>query len=258
MGTQARAIAREVRRAEAAAEQRRRRRGRLLAGAGGVVILGLLLAIVVALVNAAGGSGSGTSEGASPSRTALVTPAASTHDGAIIIGEAAAPVELDIYLDYMCPYCGRFERANTAELERMVADGTVRLELHPLSFLDKASDGARYSTRAANAIATVADRAPDKLRAFNAALFTRQPAEGSRGLSDEEIGAIAGGVGVPPDVVDLFEERMFQPWVETATRAAFASGINGTPTVMINGVVFKGDLYTVGPLTAAVATAKVR
>jgi len=152
----------------------------------------------------------------------------------------------------MCPYCGRFERANQAELQRLVDAGTIRIELSTLSFLDEASDGTRYSTRAANAVATVADQAPDKLLAFNNALFTSQPGEGTPGLSDTEIAGVAQGAGVPPDVVNRFTAATFEPWVGSMTQGAIRAGITATPTVIVNGVRFTGDLYTAGPLTRTI------
>jgi protein-disulfide isomerase len=158
----------------------------------------------------------------------------------------------------MCPFCGRFERANSGELERLVTDGTISMQLYPLAFLDKASSGTRYSSRAANAIATVADRAPARVLAFHNALFSRQPAEGGPGLTDDEIADLAGGAGVPPEVVSSFRERIFEPWIAKVTDTAFKSGITGTPTVKIDGTVFDGDLYTAGPLTQAIAAAKDR
>lgn len=253
MSAKARERAREVRRAREAAERQRRQRRRLLAG-GGIVIAGLLIAIVVSLVNAAGG---GTSpQAAAPSAGPVVTPSSATPKGALLVGRADAPVRLEIFLDYMCPYCGRFERANAAEVNRLVADGTVRLELYPLSFLDRMSNGARYSTRSANAIATVADRAPDKLLAFNGALFASQPEENTSGLSDDQIATLANSAGVPADVVGTFGERRFESWVASMTDGVMASGVNSTPTVRINGTKFTGDLYTVGPLTQAITAAK--
>ncbi|MDP9868223.1 MULTISPECIES: DsbA family protein [Streptosporangium] len=251
MSTPARARSRELRDVRTAAERRRKKRIRLAAGGGGVLIVALLAAIVISLVNAAGGSGEST---APRGRTAA--PAIATTSGALALGSAAAPVRLAVYLDYMCPFCGRFEQANSAELNRLVADGTVRLELYPLSFLDRMSSGTEYSTRASNATATVADHAPGKVLAFNTALFARQPAEGSRGLSDDEIAALARDAGVPQDVVNLFTDRIFEPWVTASTAAVFEAGISGTPTVKINDEVFKGDLYTAGPLTAAIVAAK--
>jgi protein-disulfide isomerase len=252
MSAKARERARELRRAREAAERQRLQRRRLLAG-GGVVIAGLLIAIVVAMVNAAGGS---ATPQAAPSAGPVVTPSAATASGALTVGRADAPVRLEIFLDYMCPYCGRFERANAAELNRLVADGTVRLELYPLSFLDRMSNGSRYSTRTANAIATVADRAPDKLLAFNGGLFARQPEENTSGLSDDEIATLATSAGVPAEVVNSFADRRFESWVTSMTDRVMASGVNSTPTVRINGTKFTGDLYTVGPLTQAITAAK--
>lgn len=255
MSKQARNKARAVRAANALAQRRSQRRSRWLAGAGGLVILGLLVAIVIAVVNAAGQDDS--PENAAPTGD-VVAPANATAGGALTVGNADAPVKLEVFLDYMCPYCGRFERANGGEIERLVADGTVRLELYPLSFLDRMSQGTRYSTRTANAMATVADRAPDRLLAFHRALFARQPAEGSRGLTNDEIATLAREAGVPQNVVDEFAARRFEPWVAKSTSAAFDSGITGTPTVKIDGKVFEGDLYKVGPLTDAIVAAKAQ
>lgn len=255
MGKQAREATRERRIARDAAQRRTTRRNRVLAFAGGLVIIGLVVAIVVAVLNAAGASGDKQSAAA---RERLVAPAIATAQGALALGKAGAPVQLEIYLDYMCPYCGRFERANSGELARMVADGEVRVHLYPLSFLDKMSRGTRYSTRAANAIATVGDQAPDKVLAFSAALFASQPAEGSRGLSDDEIARLASDSGVPPATVARFAEGSFEPWLAASTSAVFETGVTSTPTVKINGTRFTGDLYTVGPLTEAVTAAKGR
>ena len=251
MGTQARTAARQVRQARLEAQQRTRRRHRALGVAGGVVIVALLAAIGFVLVKAAGGDG--TPE--PPAAQSTAAPAGATATGAITVG--TGPVTVTVYLDYLCPYCGKFERANSGELERLVAAGTVRLELHPLSFLDKASQGTRYSTRTANAVATVADRAPDKVLAFSAALFVQQPAEGGPGLTDAQISAVATGAGVPAEVAAAFTGRLFERWVATSTEWAFQrGGVTGTPTVLINGKTFQGDLYTAGPLTAAIAAAK--
>jgi protein-disulfide isomerase len=249
--------------AKAMAARRARNRTRLVAGVGGSVIVALIVAIVVVVATSAtnGGASNGdasngdASNGAGASAT-LVTPANATGNGAIAVGQAAAPVKLEIYLDYMCPFCGRFEKANSADSDRLVGAGRVRLELHPLAFLDEKSNGTKYSTRAANAIATVADRAPASVLAFNAALFAQQPAEGTRGLSDEQIATLAIEAGVPQDVVNAFTDRTFVPWIINSTDAALKAGVNSTPTVKINGTVFKGDLYTAGPLTRALEAAR--
>jgi protein-disulfide isomerase len=238
---------------KSAATRKRRNRIHLAVAGGGLVIAGLVIAIVVALVNAAGGV---DADQDSDAPTQLLAPAGATAAGAIVVGMADAPVRVEVYLDYMCPFCGRFERANGEEVRHLVDDGTVRLEMYPLSFLDKMSRGTRYSTRAANAIATVADRSPAKVLAFNDALFARQPAENTTGMTNDQIAAVAGEAGVPQEVVNAFVDRKFEPWIASSTTGVFATGITGTPTVKINGNLFKGDLYTVGPLTQAIRAAQ--
>jgi protein-disulfide isomerase len=257
MGTQARIRAREQRQAAAVAAARRaRNRTRWLAGVGAVVIVGLVVAIVLAVIHVAGKGGTPSAQGSDGSAAPLVVPAGATTGGAILIGKSSAPVRVEIYLDYMCPYCGRFERANGADLQRLLADGTIRVEMHPLAFLDRASSGSRYSTRAANALVTVADGAPDKILAFNQALYANQPDENTPGLSDDEIAKRALDAGVPQAVVDTFGQLKFQPWVAKFNDLAFKGGITSTPTVKINGTLFEGDLYHAGPFTQAITNAK--
>lgn len=248
MSKQARMKTQEMRRAQQEAASRLARRRRVLLAVGGLLIVGLVAAIVVALVNAGGndrktaGSDSGT----------VVTPKNITATGAIPVGQADAAAVVEIYYDYMCPACGAFEAANGSELSRLVEEGVARVELRPISFLDRQSNGSEYSTRTANAIATVADGAPDNAWAFHKALYEQQPAEGTGGLTDEQIADIAADSGVPATVVERFADRTYEPWVASVTEKAFASGVKGTPTVKIDGEVFTGDLYTAGPLTAAV------
>lgn len=249
VSAQARTRSREVRRAQAAAARRRQRRLRLIGGIGAVVIVGLLVAIGVVVVNALSTDKTPSAGGQ------LVAPANLTDTAAIPVGQTTAAVTVDIYLDYMCPACGKFEAANGGELDRLIRAGTVRVALRPISFLDRASQGTRYSTRAANAMATVADRAPTSVWAFTTALYENQPKEGTTGLTDDAIATLAAKAGVPRDVVAEFTQRTFEQWVAESTDKAFRSGVEGTPTIKINGTVFTGDAYTTGPLTSAIETA---
>lgn len=262
MGKQARSTTREARQTQLQAQAAARRKSRIqvMTGVGAAIIAALVITIV-AVVATSGGKGSRTPQSAgagagSGTAAAAVSPSNASTNGAILVGRPDAPVKLEVYLDYMCPYCGHFERANGDEISRLTAAGKVRLELHPLAFLDQQSGNSRYSTRAADALATVADKAPASVLAFNQALYAQQPAEGSAGLSDDQIATLATKAGVAPDVVKTFTNRTFEGWVAAATQAALTSGgITGTPTVKINGTVFKGDLYTVGPLTRAIEAA---
>jgi protein-disulfide isomerase len=170
---------------------------------------------------------------------------------AITIGSTSAPVTIDIYQDYMCPYCGQFERAQTSDLKVLVDSGTAKVVFHVMAFLDENSSGTRYSTRAANAFVVVAQKEPDKALAFNSALFVNQPSEGSTGLTDAEIATRAKSVGVSDAVANSLASLSQADFVKSSNDAAFAAGITSTPTIKINGTVLSRNLYSAGSLRAA-------
>lgn len=251
MSKQSRVRTQELRKAQLEAAARKAKQRRIAQVLGGIVILGLVAAILVAVIKATGGDDSDPAEPTGE----VVAPQNLTGSGAVHAGDPDAPVTVEIYYDYMCPACGAFEAANGDELDRVMSEGVVQLELRPISFLDEQSEGTHYSTRAANAFATVVDSAPDLAWDFHRALYAEQPEEGTEGLSDDDIAAIATESGVPADTVDRFTDATFEPWVAAVTTEAFDSGIEGTPTIKINGEVFEGDPYTVGDLTDAIESA---
>lgn len=249
MNKQARIRTQEMRKAQAEQARRDAHRRRIVMIVGGLVVLGLVVAIVLAVVNATKGDDSPTASGDA------TAPANVTADGSVPVGQTDAPVTVAIYFDYMCPACGAFEKANGDELDRLVEEGTAELELRPISFLDQTSRGTKYSTRAANAFATVADAAPEDAWEFHRALYASQPLEGTEGLTDDQIADIALEAGVPQAVVDRFGDLEFEDWVAQVTQEAFDSGVEGTPTVLIDGETFEGDLYTPGVVIDAIESA---
>jgi protein-disulfide isomerase len=254
MSKQSRTRTQELRKAQQEAARKEAKRRRLLTVLGGVVILGLVAAIIVAVVRATGGDdGSSTASGNSE----VVEPA-NASDWSIPVGDQAAPVTVAIYYDYLCPACGAFEQANGDELDRLVEEGTTNIELRPISFLDGQSQGTQYSTRTANAIATVADGAPEQVWEFHRALYANQPEEGTEGLSDDEIAQIATEAGVPSAIADRFTDGTYEGWVAAATEASAEAGVEGTPTVLVDDEVFEGDVYTPGALTEAIESAAGR
>ena len=234
--------------AQAAAERRMKTVVRAVWIAG-VIVIAVVIGVTVWAV------GNARSSAAGPGTGALITPASATEAGAIRFGKDDAKVTVTVYADFMCPYCGQFERANGEALRSAVTAGTIALDIHPMSFLDPQSAGSKYSTRAANAFVTIAETDPDAALRFNQLLFANQPTEGSTGLSDQQLATFATQAGAPSAVVATFGEQRFVPWIEKITQQAFDSGITGTPTVRINGQAFTGDLYTPGPLTRAIQQA---
>jgi len=246
MSKQSRTRTQELRKTQQEAARKEAKRRRLLTALGGLVIVGLVVAIIVAVVQATSGD-----DGSSTASGEVVQPE-NVSEWSIPVGDEAAPVTVAIYYDYMCPACGAFEQANGDELDRLVEEGTAKIELRPIAFLDSQSQGTEYSTRAGNAIATVADGAPEQVWAFHRALYAAQPEEGSEGLSDDEIAEVATGAGVPSAVADRFTDETFAGWIAAATKASATAGVEGTPTILVDDKVFEGDVYTPGALTEAI------
>jgi len=62
---------------------------------------------------------------------------------AVPSGPASAPVTVSVYEDFMCPFCGDFEAASRAALQKDVDAGKVQLRYHVLNFLDDRSTSER-------------------------------------------------------------------------------------------------------------------
>jgi protein-disulfide isomerase len=161
----------------------------------------------------------------------------------------ADTVNIVIYLDYLCPICGQFETANASQIEEWVTAGVATLEIHPISILDRSSSGSRYSTRAANTFACVANYDPDNAFAVSGALFVDQPAEGTTGRTNGELVDVVTGAGVSNTKVnDCITGETFSGWVADATDRALTgpipnadvTAVAGTPTVIVNGTKYTG------------------
>ncbi|WP_448059057.1 DsbA family protein [Cellulomonas hominis] len=258
-------------------QQQRETRNRII-GISSVVVAVVVAVVVVVVILGRGSGGGTTAAGAAFTGDKDITLADVTapstaesnggipvgKDGVAGVGAPAGDVVVSVYLDYMCPYCGRFEQANDTELTSLREEGGVTVEYHLLAFLDSQSQGAEYSTRAANAAAMVADKAPEQFVAFSSALFANQPKESTTGLDDDTIASLAVDAGVPQPVVNTFTDaaagetwRTFAPWLAANNNQASKDlGGVSTPTVLINGEKFTGDLYNAGPLREAVEAAK--
>ncbi|MDO9063038.1 MAG: thioredoxin domain-containing protein [Microbacterium sp.] len=247
--------AREKARQARADARRRQRRNRILLQVGigiGILVVAALIVWVAfgsqrgpaavpanlqgdAVVQTA--DGVQTSPARAPGSDPAPTPAGDPADGI---------VDLTVYVDLSCPACRQFAQVYGAQIQQLVDSGSVVLETHVVSILDRLFLGSRYSTRSANAAACVIDQSPNDYPAFQSAMFVNQPAEGTEGLSDAEITEIANGVltGSQDEVAQCIEDGTFEAWVEEATNrvtanpelANPASGRFATPTVVVNGV----------------------
>lgn len=202
-----------------------------------IVVLGLLAALIAFIVRQGdvteiSGEGQLTPQIASDNNGFGVAKSGVVGDG---LDEA--PVRLDVYFDFMCPACASFEYFEAPYLDELRASGDVVVYYHPLANLDRASAGSQFSTRSASAAALIAEEAPDAFVAFVAEMFVNQPAQGTPGLSDDEIVEIALKAGVPENVANRIPNREYTSWARVASEQAARDGIPYTPAVVLDGVL---------------------
>ena len=147
--------------------------------------------------------------------------------------EAGKPVKVVLYVDFICPVCKNFEAQYNEQLTSLRNEGKITLEYRALGSLDNRSS-SNYSSRAANAAACVVNESPEKYAEFVDSLFAKQPAEGSAGISDNDLKKMATEIGAKP-IDTCVDEKTYRPFVKFATKQAAAVGVTGTPTVFVDG-----------------------
>lgn len=147
--------------------------------------------------------------------------------------ETGKPVKVVLYIDFICPVCKNFEAQYNEQLTSLRNEGKITVEYRALGFLDSRSS-TNYSSRAANAAACVVNESPEKYAEFVDALFAKQPAEGSAGLSDNELKKMATDIGAKP-IDSCVDDKTYRPFVKFTTKHAAAIGVTGTPTVFVDG-----------------------
>ena len=172
------------------------------------------------------------------------TPAAASYpvtaDGVVVTaGQANAPVTIDVYEDYLCPYCERLESRSGGDITTALNAGKLKVNYHAVTILDTHSTPPGYSTLAANAAlcAVPAGIWP----AFHARLYADQPAEGSAGFTAAQLTDIGTQLGAGQGFGACVSGNANAPAITAATQAAVSNpalqsdGGFGTPTVAVGG-----------------------
>ena len=233
----------------ATAQQRRTATTRIVVA---VVVVVLVIAGVVGAVLL----GSSDKQAASTAGGSALPKGVAAMGAGIVVNPGAPSTvpTLDLYEDFQCPVCGEFERIFGLQIAELVKSNQVKLVAHPLSFLD---DNLRNdsSNRAANAAACAADA--DKFLQYHAAVFQGQPAKEGDGYTDAQLKGFATQAGITGGALSTwqkcYDDRTHNQWVESVQTQSEKDGVNGTPTVKLDGQ----DLDLAG-LTQASLAAKIK
>lgn len=236
----------EMRRVQQAAERRRRT---LIVSAAAVAVIVVAVAAFV-LVKSQNKAKTVAAGGV----------AGSTASYGFVVGDTAAPASLVVYEDFQCPACKSFEDLDGSTVDKYVADGKLKVEYRPIAFLNGQSS-TEYSTRSLNAAACVTDNTDTTtFKKFHDLLYANQPAEGSAGLTDDQLITYAKQAGATsPAVGTCIKDQTFKDWASSATDAASRAGVSATPTAQLNGQDLpSSSLAPVGAFTQALDAAAAK
>jgi protein-disulfide isomerase len=274
---QRREQARELARQEREKAKRRDRLVKILVPSGvGVVIVAVVVIVVLVIVNmpkpapiSANGPKNMISSGilftgqdgkAVPTTTAALKKGEDPTPVPTPSG-AGDPVTVTTYIDWACPSCKAFEEANGDQIQKMVAAGTITLEIKPVAIVDRSYTGDRYASRVNNAAACIANFDPDSFLAVQKYNYDNQPAEGSAGLSNNQIVSMVHKAGLNDPKVDAcIQGESFKNFITATTQRAEAdttliqpgnTGL-GTPTIVIGGTLFTGNFSDAATVKSAI------
>jgi protein-disulfide isomerase len=232
MSKKNRESSRRVREMQATQRASERRRRNLIVG--GAVIA--VIVIVVGLAIAVQSGRDDTGAGSQVPRNVDGAGTTAAADYSIVRGDANAPVTVTLFEDFQCPVCKQYEAWLADTITKDVDAGTVKVVYRPMAFLDNAST-TDYSSRAGATAACVLDQdGVDTWVQLHQLLFENQPEEGSAGLSDSELAALAEQAGADKSEVESCQsDGTFEGWVRAATDAASKDKVTGTPTMRIDG-----------------------
>ena len=150
-----------------------------------------------------------------------------------VLGQAGAPVVMEVWSDFQCPACAMFVTGQLKALtDDFVRPGTLRIEARDLAFLGRGS----FDESLELAVGATCAAEQDRYWQFHDLVFWNQGRE-NRGDHDAAfIGRVADQAMLDRAAFDACIGRNdVRTEVRSTTTAAAAAGIDRTPTLVVNG-----------------------
>lgn len=150
-------------------------------------------------------------------------------------GNPNAKVKIVEFGDFRCPFCDRFFKDTLPQLQKDYIDtGKVTFYFRHYQFLGPASIVAGNAAECANE--------QGKFWDFHNYLYQNQPPESDTSLyTTDKLTGVAGQLGLNADQFrNCLDSKKYDKNVSDDLAAGQKAGVNGTPTVFINGLPIVG------------------
>lgn len=158
------------------------------------------------------------------------------RQGAVVVsGKDDAKTKIDIYEDFLCPYCGQLEKTYGSQVEQQIQTGNLQVSYHMIPLLNSRSDPPGYSLAAENAALCAADQG--KFTTFHDSLFAKQPEEGQRGYDNAQLIQLGQSLGItaPAFATCVNNGTYNQQLNDSLAKISADPSFQGTPTILHNG-----------------------
>jgi protein-disulfide isomerase len=184
-----------------------------------------------------------------------VTPGTLPNADGLSLGDANAPAVIDVFEDFQCPACKSFtETTEPLIIENLVSTGKARYVFHNYPFIDGNGVGSSgESDQAANA--SMCANEQGKFWDMHSMLFANWNGENQGNLGDRRLQAMAESLGLDMNAFNAcFNSNKFKSEIQADFSKGQEMGVNGTPTVFINGTQAgqPGKIPTYDEITQAV------
>lgn len=168
----------------------------------------------------------------------------------IVAGDPEADVTVAAYEDYACPHCATYSIEVFPQLaQEYLEAGTIRYEFRdfPIPVDETVSWQAANAARAVQAAA-----GPQACFEYSERLFANQ-----RDLSPATYGTLTDGLDVDGETVrEAAEERQYDESVEADKQTGIDNGVQGTPTVFVDGEPVEWSEIAYEPVREAIEAAR--
>lgn len=202
-------------------ELRERRMRRLLIGGAVVVVIAIAVGIGV-FVQTQRASGGGDFAGDLP-------PGKLSNGAVTFAAEGVNKPVVDVWEDFQCPVCQKFEKKSGDTLKQLAANGEAKVVYHPVKIIDE------RSLRSGSAALCAADKG--KYMAYHDVLYENQPPERPvQGFTNSDLRKYGDKVGLGSSFDKCVKQGGHkQDILKNTQQASQKPTFRGTPTIYLDG-----------------------